>query len=117
MKINYGVLFAGAAVGGAMAWYYMSKVQVPNAYALGQGNPTQAFTTLTAAQLAQLNQQPGLPSPPPASTVAANSIAQLGTTGDQSSSIGQAAATTGTGALLGRGRLLPVRYRGMGRHG
>ena len=101
----------------------MSKVQVPNAYALGQGNPTLAFQNLTAAQLAQLNQQPTLPSPPPASTVAANAVAQLGTTGDSTQSVGQAAGqtttgtSTGTGALLGRGRLMPIRYRGMGRHG
>jgi len=114
MKINYGVLFAGAAIGGVIGWYYMKKVQVPNAYAIGQANPTLGFQNLTPAQLAQLNQQPGLPSPPPASTVVANAISQLGTTGDQSQSIGQQA---GTGALLGRRRLLPVQYRGMGRHG
>ena len=183
MKINYGVLFAGGAVGIAIGWYYMSKVQVPNAYALGQANPTLGFQNLTPAQLAQLNQQPTLPSPPPASTVAASAVSQLGTTGDSTHSIGQQAGqtTTGTGAipgvyqfrahhgipgriqrmrnifpqnpyqgatdpsgggggdpsgqqgqgggssadshptdtgaLLGRGRLMPIRYRGMGRHG
>jgi hypothetical protein len=114
MKINYGVLFAGAAIGGVIGWYYMMKVQVPNAYAIGQANPTLPYQNLTAAQKSQLNQSPGLPSPPPMSTVVANAISGIGTTGDQSQSVGQQA---GTGALLGRRRLLPVHYRGMGRHG
>ncbi len=110
MKINYGVLFAGAAVGGVIGWYYMMKVQVPNAYAVGQANPTQPYTNLSAAQKAQFNQSPGLPSPPPLSTVAANAISGVG--------VPQGAGTqVGTGALLGRRRLLPVHYRGMGRHG
>jgi NAD(P)-dependent dehydrogenase (short-subunit alcohol dehydrogenase family) len=81
-----------------------------------QANPTLAYQNLTAAQKSQLNQSPGLPSPPPASTVAANIISQMGTTGDQTQSVGQQAGQQ-TGALLGRRRLLPVHYRGVGRHG
>jgi len=110
MKINYGVLLAGAAVGGVIGWYYMKKVQVPNAFAMGQANPSQAFSTLTAGQLAQLSTSPPLPSPPPAATVAGSSISGVSMPQNTGSQVG-------TGALLGRGRLLPIRYRGMGRHG
>ena len=114
MKINYGVLLAGAAIGGVVGWYYMMKVQVPNAFAMGQANPTQPYTSLTAAQKAQLNQSPGLPSPPATSTIIANTISQIGTTGDQTQQVGPQA---GTGALLNRRRpFLPVHYRGL-RHG
>lgn len=112
MKINYGVLFAGAAIGGVIGWYYMKKVQIPNAYAIGQANPTLPYQNLTAAQKAQFNQSPGLPSPPPMATVVANAISGVGS-GDQSQSIGQRA---GTGALLNRRRpFLPIRYQGVRR--
>lgn len=106
MKINYGVLFAGAAIGGVIGWYYMKKVQVPNAFALGQMNPTTAFTALTPAQRAQLNQSPGLPSPPVGVQVAQ----QITQTGLQSAAD---AISTGTGALIGRP--LHVRYQGLRR--
>lgn len=114
MKINYSMLLAGAAIGGVMGWYYMRKVQVPNAYAIGQANPTTPYTSLSQGQLAQLNQSPGLPSPPPFATVAGNAISGV----TQPGSANQLGQQAGTGALLGRGgRLLPIRYRGMGRHG
>jgi hypothetical protein len=110
MKINYGVLFAGAAIGGAIGWYYMRKVQIPNAFAMGQANPTQAYSTLTPGQIAQLGQSPPLPSPPPVATVAGSAISGIGMPQNTG-------AQVGTGALLGRRQLLPVRYRGTGRHG
>jgi hypothetical protein len=117
MKINYGVLFAGAAIGGVIGWYYMSKIQVPNAYSLGQTNPTTAFGALTAAQMSQLNTQPTLPSPPSLAAVAGSSISGVQTPQSNIAGLG-GTATTGTGALLGRrGRLMPIHYRGMGRHG
>lgn len=69
MAMGKGVWFAVGAAGAAIGVYwFMRKIQVPNAYALGQANPTTAYTALTSTQLAQLNQQPPLASPPAPST-------------------------------------------------
>lgn len=63
-KVSWEWLLIGAAAGAIGAIMYANKKTVPNAYALGQANPTVAFTSLTAAQQAQLT-GPALPSPPP----------------------------------------------------
>lgn len=71
---SWGMLIGGAVVGATAAYYFTNKTRVPNAYALGQANPTTPYQNLTSAQLAQLNTSPPLPSPPPLSTLAGSAV-------------------------------------------
>lgn len=74
-KISWEWLLVGAAVGAVSAIMYSQKKTIPNAYALGQANPTTAFTALSATQKAQIGGAP-LPSPPPVSTQIQNITTQ-----------------------------------------
>lgn len=70
-KISWEWLMIGAAAGAIGAIMYSNKKTIPNAYALGQANPTTAYTSLQPAQVAQIS-GPDLPSPPSVAQQIAN---------------------------------------------
>lgn len=96
MKISIEWLGLGALVG-AGAYYYYTRNNVANAFALGQANPTvSGFTGLTPAQQAQVSQNPPLPSPPPLATTLASATNTVGSAvTNAGQQIGQQLGTSG----------------------